>query len=241
MDELKMYQVSTLQALSLGYSRAVITVEELLKHGDIGLGTFEDVHGEMIMVDGHCYQADNNGDVIEANLTTGVPFAAVSYLKGNRSFDIEKINSIDDLKALLTIKIEEDFGLNSVHMLLINGQFRHVSARSEEGRRSQHVPLKEILEGNQKDFFFNDIEGSLICVYYPDYMDGINASGWHLHFISKDRKFGGHVFDIEMNYGHALLDKISGIEIRLPNEPAFDTYALKEASNDDIKKVEQGK
>lgn len=49
---MKMYQVSTLQALMLGYSRAVISVNELLDHGDIGLGTFTDVDGEMIVLDG---------------------------------------------------------------------------------------------------------------------------------------------------------------------------------------------
>ena len=43
MSDLKMYQVSTLQALMLGYSRSVITVGELIKHGNTGLGTFEDV------------------------------------------------------------------------------------------------------------------------------------------------------------------------------------------------------
>lgn len=49
-----MFQVSTLQALALGYSRAVINVWELMYNGDIGLGTFEDVNGEMIVIDGHC-------------------------------------------------------------------------------------------------------------------------------------------------------------------------------------------
>lgn len=39
----KYYQVSTLQALALGFSKSVITVDELLEHGDFGLGTFEDV------------------------------------------------------------------------------------------------------------------------------------------------------------------------------------------------------
>ena len=43
-----------------------------------------------------------------------------------------------------------------------------------------------------------DINGTLVCVYYPDYMDWINASGWHLHFISEDRKKGGHVFDLSL-------------------------------------------
>ena len=74
----KMYQVSTLQALALGYSKSVITVEELLQHGDTGLGTFEDVNGEMIVLEGHCYRADENGDVVEAEPSTGVPFSSVA-------------------------------------------------------------------------------------------------------------------------------------------------------------------
>ena len=75
-----MYQVSTLQALVLGYSRTVVTVGELLKHGDTGLGTFEGVGGEMIVTDGHCYCAANDGTVIEASDETGVPFAAVTKM-----------------------------------------------------------------------------------------------------------------------------------------------------------------
>ena len=54
----KMYQVSTLNALLLGYTRKVVSVQELLENGDTGLGTFENVDGEMILVDGHCYRAD---------------------------------------------------------------------------------------------------------------------------------------------------------------------------------------
>ncbi|MCR5105309.1 MAG: acetolactate decarboxylase [Eubacterium sp.] len=138
-----MFQVSTIQALMLGYSRSVITVSELLKHGNIGLGTFEDVDGEMICLDEICYRATENG--------------------------------------------------------------------------------------------------TLVCVYFPDYMDGINAAGWHLHFVSEDRKQGGHVFEISMKRGTGILDKINSIEIKLPEEPVFDTYSLKSASNNDIKQVEQGK
>jgi acetolactate decarboxylase len=72
-------------------------------------------------------------------------------------------------------------------------------------------------------------------------MDGINAPGWHLHFLSEDRTKGGHVFDLKMIRGSVKLDKIQRIEIQLPREPAFDTYALKSANQDEIKQVEQGK
>lgn len=238
--ELCMYQVSTLQALAMGYNKAVITVEELLRHGDTGLGTFEGVDGEMIVADGVCFRAAVDGSVVEAPPELGVPFCAVSSLRGTRSFSLESVANIDALKTSLTQRIEEDFGLNSMHMVRIDGNYERICARSETGQLTQHVTLKEMLDGNQRDFFFDDVEGTLICVYYPDYMDGINAPGWHLHFLSSDRRRGGHVFDCKLRRATARLDKISRIEIQLPFSPAFDTYALKDASQDEIRQVEQG-
>lgn len=239
MGEGKMYQVSTLQALAMGYTRAVITVGELLQHGDIGLGTFEDVNGEMIMLDGCCYRAREEGSVEMAEEEMGVPFSAVAHLKDNGHIPLGRVEGIEELKRLLDLKIEEDFGLNSMHVVRVDGSFEKISARSESPYRSQHISLKEILKGTQKDFYFDDIAGTLVCVYFPDYMDGINAPGWHLHFVSDDRSRGGHVFDLVMKEGSMLVNKISQIHIQLPDTPAFDTYSLKEASQDEIKDVEQ--
>lgn len=237
----KMYQVSTLNALLLGYTRTVVTVQDLLANGDTGLGTFENVNGEMIVVDSHCYRASDNGDVTEMPPDRGVPFASVSFLKGSKKFEIGPVENIDDLKTLLNLKIEEGFGLNSMHMVRIDGFFETVDARSENGLKSQHVELKDILNLNQKSFVFSNVSGSLVCIYYPDYMAGINASGWHFHFVSDDRSKGGHVFNITMQHGAAFLDKISKIEMQLPWEASFDTYALTSVSQKDVKKVEQDK
>ena len=237
----KMYQVSTLQALMLGYSRSVVTVSELLQHGDTGLGTFEDVDGEMIVIDGTCYRATENGRVVVAEPDKGVPFSAVCNMQGRRTFDLGEYHSVDTLKSELNNRIEEDFGLNSMHVARIDGEFSFVDARSESAYKSMHVTLKAVLEQTQKAFCFENIKGSLVCVYFPDYMDGINAAGWHLHFVSDDRKHGGHVFEISMVKGKCFLDKINTIELRLPDEPVFDTYSLKEASGNEIKQVEQGK
>lgn len=234
------YQISTLQALALGYSRAVVTVKELLEHGDLGLGTFEDVNGEMIVVDGVCYRADEDGNVWKADPDMGVPFASVAKSGQEPGFEVSDIPNMEKLKELLTLKIEEWFGLNSMHVARIDGRFTEVCARSESPYRSHHVELKDILSETQKDFRFEDIEGTMICIYYPDYMDGINAPGWHVHFLSKDRTKGGHVFELDIASGSIQLTKLNQIEILLPSEPAFDTYALKEASGSDIKKVEQG-
>ena len=238
--EQTMNQVSTLQALAMGYSRSVVTVEALLQHGDIGLGTFEDVNGEMILLDGTCYRAGENGAVFEAESDMGVPFAAAAFFQMGEEIPIGDMESIETLKRLLDVKIEENFGLNSMHVVRVDGTFTKICARSESAYRSQHVSLKEILCKTQKDFFFHDVTGTLVCVYFPDYMDGINAPGWHLHFVSEDRSRGGHVFDLTMKQGTMIINKISQIQICLPSSPAFDTYSLKEASQDEIKEVEQG-
>lgn len=235
-----MYQVSTLQALSLGYTRPVVTVEELLEHGDIGLGTFEDVNGEMVVVDGRCYRAMDDGSVVEPSAEDGVPFSAVAHLVGQRRFELAGIDGIDALKSELDLAVEDNFGLNSMHVARIDGRFASVRARSESPTRSQHVSLKDLLSATQRDFSFEDIDGSLVCVYYPQYMDGINAAGWHFHFISADRSYGGHVFDLKIEQARVALDKISRLEIQLPTEPGFDTYVLSNASKDEIKEVEQG-
>ena len=237
----KMYQVSTLNALLLGYTRKVVSVQELLENGDTGLGTFENVDGEMIVVDGHCYRAADDGTVTEMPPEKGVPFASVSFLIGSQKFELDSVENIDALKALLNLKIEESFGLNSMHMVRIDGFFEMVDARSENGLKSQHVELKDILNLNQKSFTFSNVSGSLVCLYYPDYMAGINAAGWHFHFVSEDRSKGGHVFNVIMKKGTAILDKISKIEMQLPWEASFDTYALTSVSQKDVKKVEQEK
>lgn len=84
MEGQSMYQVSTLQALSLGYSRGVISVEELLKHGDTGLGTFENVDGEMIVLDGICYQAAADGTAVK--IPDGSPFFDSFFFEGTPQF-----------------------------------------------------------------------------------------------------------------------------------------------------------
>ena len=200
------YQASTLQALALGYTKPVVTVRELLEHGDTGLGTFEHVDGEMIVLDGVCYQAKDDGSIVQSEDTAGVP----------------------------------DFGLNSIHIARIDGWFEIIHARAGAPYRSQHVSLKNILSKTQKDFCFEGLYGTLVCVYFPDYMDGINAAGWHMHFLSKDKKLGGHVFDAVLGSGECLLQKMDRTDIQLPNDAAFDTYSLKYASKKEIEEVEQG-
>ena len=236
----KMFQVSTLHALVAGYTRGVVTVQELESRGRIGLGTFEGVDGEMIMLDGVCYRARQDGTVTRPAPDVGVPFASVAAVQGGTAFELRETRSIEALKHELTCRIDEAYALNSMHIVAVSGNFESVSARSESAYRAEHVSLKDMLATTQREFVFEELDGTLVCVYHPDYMDGINSPGWHVHFLSHDKTRGGHVFDLSLTSGQAVLHRIDCIEIQLPATSAFDTYSLKGTSQKEIAEVEQG-
>ena len=236
----KMFQVSTLHALVAGYTRSVITVQELESQGNVGLGTFEGVDGEMILLDGVCYRARQDGSVVRPAPDTGVPFASAASVEGGTAFEFGETRGIDALKHELTCIIDETYALNSMHVVTVSGTFDSVSARSESAYHADHITLKDMLATTQREFVFEKLDGTLVCVYHPDFMDGINAPGWHVHFLSEDRTRGGHVFDLSLVRGRAVMHKIDRIEIQLPATAAFDTYSLKETSQQEIAEVEQG-
>jgi acetolactate decarboxylase len=51
-----LYQISTSTALVEGIYSGSVCSSVLLDHGDFGLGTFEDLDGEMVILDGQIYQ-----------------------------------------------------------------------------------------------------------------------------------------------------------------------------------------
>src|SRR5271167_2329824 len=73
-----LYQVSTATALVEGIYQGAVRVGTLREHGDLGLGTFEDLDGEMVVVDGQFFQVRSDGSVRECGDDVLSPFAAVT-------------------------------------------------------------------------------------------------------------------------------------------------------------------
>ena len=92
-----LYQVALIQSLVQGYYDGIITVGELKQHGDTGIGTFDGLNGEMIVLDGTVYQAVADGSItIPADEET-VPSGSVTF------FDTDKtltLIGISDMAAL---------------------------------------------------------------------------------------------------------------------------------------------
>ena len=234
-----LYQVNLLQSLTEGDYEGYITVSELKEHGDTGIGTFEGVNGEMIVLDGTVYQALYDGSVVVADDEETVPFSNVTYLDADITEDGLKFDSIDELKTILT-ELAEANGANEFYMIRIDGTFDNVYVRSELKQEEPYKPLDEALATDQREFSYDNVTGTIVGLYCPSYMSGLNAAGWHLHFISDDRTKGGHVLGVDAASCSLTMDKISEFTMNCSESSTFNDYDLSADQGDRIKEVEQG-
>lgn len=233
-----MYQVATLQSLMQGYYSTVVTAKELKSHGNIGLGTFENCNGEMIMLDGKIYQALNTGELKEVSDSTGIPFASVTEFDVDLSQKLENISDIDTLKSTMTKKISGHE--NTMCAVKISGTFNNVKFRSENPiPENKDISLSNWLADNQVEWSKTNICGTIVAVYFPAYLDGINTPGWHLHFVSDDLTCGGHLLEVNMKSGKAEYDITNEYKIVLPDTKKFQGLDLTLDQKDDIQKVEK--
>lgn len=91
-----LYQHGTLALLVPGLLKGTMTMGDLLKHGDTGIGTGEGLDGELIILNGKPYQvaADGKVNVVPDSFT--MPFANIHYARYLPLAELENVSQ-DDL------------------------------------------------------------------------------------------------------------------------------------------------
>lgn len=237
-DRETVFQVSLLQGLTLGDYYGSVTVKELKEKGDTGIGTFEGVNGELVMVDGVVYRAKSDGSVEVAPDDETIPFSNVTFFDADTTEEISGIANIGDLKAYLDGKVAE-YGKNRFYMIRIDGSFKKVSARSELKQDEPYTKtLAEALATDQREFDFEETTGTVVGLFCPEYMKDLNAAGWHFHFVTEDKSKGGHVLDLDIDKAELKWDNTDGFNMLLPETKMFPELDLTKDQSSDIKKVE---
>ena len=232
-----MYQVSLMQAFMHGEYDGVITVGDLKKHGDIGLGTFEGVNGEMIILDGVVYQAAADGSINVMNDNEKIPFATITKFDEDGKIDNINASNFNDLTSQLNKEIEK-YGTNNMYVIKIKGDFSNITVRSVEKQEKPYKEFTDVAAVDQKVFNHTDQTGTLVAVYFPEYMNELNMHGWHLHFLSDDKTKGGHVLGFNGLKGSAQIDEIHEFNMILPTDDTFKTMNFTEDMSNKISSVE---
>lgn len=211
-----LFQVSTSGALVEGINAGAISARVLLQHGDFGLGTFANLEGEMVVLDGHVYQVRGDGKVLEAPPEALAPFAVVTRFAPDIDRKIAPAESLDGLAKLCD---KQRASNNVFYALRLDGHFRCIRTRavvppSGQGRLIDAAKA-------QAEFEFNEIDGTLAGLWSPGFSSAFSIPGYHFHFLSDDRKHGGHLLACSSGPLRLRMEQLRDFHLALPENEAF--------------------
>jgi acetolactate decarboxylase len=211
-----LYQVSTATALVEGIYQGAVQIAALREHGDLGLGTFESLDGEMVVVDGHFFQVRSDGSVREVQDNVLSPFAAVTAFSPDQSITVENCPDLSYLTSQFDALRQSD---NFFYALRVDGTFDYIHARAMR-RTKEGIPLVQAA-AVQPEFEFHNISGTLVGFWTPEYAKSLNVPGYHLHFVSADRTQGGHVLQCRGKNLRLQIQREGDYHIVLPETEDF--------------------
>jgi acetolactate decarboxylase len=211
------YQTSTMGALLDGVYDGDLAIDELLRHGDFGVGSFNHLDGEMLVLGGVCYRLRADGSATIAGPAERTPFATVTWFHADYAIDVSAPADRAALSALVDQSLESD---NLIFAVRITGLFSMVRTRTV---MEQHRPYARLTEAtsNQQETTFHDVTGTMAGYRMPDYEQGISVAGYHLHFIDSGHQHGGHALDYRLTNGTIEISARSELHLSLPRTREF--------------------
>jgi len=229
-------QWSTIDALLKGHYDGEVSLAEVKQHGDFGLGTYEGLDGEMVLLDGCVYQVTSDGKVRRPGDAERSPLAAVAFFK---TTDIELT-----LPAGLTleqVQARVDAALpsrNLFYAVRVDGRFDEVRTRSVARQSKPYPPLATVVK-TQALFTLAKTEGTLVGLRCPEFSKGVNVPGYHFHYLTLDRTGGGHMLGLVTGEGaRARVVVLREWSVKLPASAAFDALDLSGDRAAELKAVE---
>lgn len=232
-----LYQTSTIDALMAGQYDGTCSLAELRKHGDFGIGTFSQLDGEMVLLDGRFYRVSSDGKARPVATGETTPFAAVTFFHTTLTAPID---SEIDLKGLIQ-RIDSLLPSKNLFCAIrIDARFAYARTRSVPRQSKPYPKLMDVVS-HQPTFEMREVAGTIVGLYCPYFVKGLNVPGYHFHFITRDRTHGGHLLDCRLSKGTITLDSTPGFALMLPTSADFARADFQSGSPGDLDKVEKGR
>ena len=229
-----LFQVSTSAALVEGIYQGAVRVSRLLQHGDFGLGTFTDLDGEMVVLDGVCYQIAPTGAIAPVEGERLIPYAVVTRFSSSLRKKHRKIRTFDDLVQVCDQLRDSN---NVFYAFRVTGHFHVVKTRV-----MKPVPkgtgLKKAASA-QQEFRFKELRGTLVGLWSPAFAASFSVPGYHFHFLSEDRQSGGHVLDCRASEVEIDGCAMNEMHVSLPETEEFLKADLTRDPQADLTKAER--
>ncbi|WP_404764974.1 acetolactate decarboxylase [Proteus terrae] len=215
--ECTIYQNSLMSSLIAGVYDSDITIADLLKHGDFGLGTFNQLDGELVAFDSNVFQLRSDGSARKTLNSQKSPFAVMTFFNCDIEHYFSYGASQKEIHNVINQYVPSD---NLFCAIRIEGEFELVKTRTVPRQEPPYLPMLEAIE-NQPIFNFHNETGVIAGFRSPQFTQGITVAGFHEHYINQQRQGGGHVLDYYLKKGTLQIGIISRLTIDLPSQSAF--------------------
>ena len=164
-------------------------VRDGVRGATIGLGTFDRLDGELVLIGGTTYRVGIDGipRVVSTSRTT--PWVEAVRFTPQASMRVPAGTECSALAPLIDDLAGTTGGMVAARLI---GTFDVLTARSVPAQSQPYLPLAEVV-ATQTVFPLTDVSATLVGFRTgPDLM-GVGAPGLHLHGLTKARDAGGHI------------------------------------------------
>jgi acetolactate decarboxylase len=211
-----LFQVSKGGALVEGLYRGEMTVGILRGYGDHGVGTFDGLDGELVVADGRVFQIRSDGGVSEADDAIRTPFALITRFHPEIIGHVPTCTAYGDLQRQLDAWRPSD---HDFYAIRIEGRFSEIVSRAVRPA-TEGSPLAEAIP-NQGATRATDVSGSLVGFWSPMFVTALTVPGYHLHFLEAERRWGGHLFDVQGSDLRVGIQRLAEFRVCLPETAEF--------------------
>lgn len=218
-----LFQVGPTALLADSRLEGIAPLAILEDNGDFGIGTFDSLDGEMVMLDGTIYKVKGDLSVVVPPKTDTTPLAMVTEFKTDFSEVLKKDYTSGELEKYILSKLPNP---SLIYAIKVTGQLKEISGRSAYPCTKPYKDIATVFKTKINNHKWpGPMKATIVGFWFPDYFKSkcgttgksqqekptihqklyaVNMPGFHFHFIDKDKKTGGHLYSTKILKGAVL-------------------------------------
>lgn len=206
------YYSSLNYAVRLGQLDGLVSLKELKKHGDYGVGGEHALAGELVFLNGEAYSFSSDGKAQLMSDEATLAFAAVKFFKAENKWIINRPLNLQQLQSFL----DSIINTNLFAAVKVSGSFASIRYKCYYPQQKPYSPTPE---APAKIFDSTHIRGTMVGFFTPKAAMVLNPN-YHFHFINSMATSGGHVDDYVVENVVVEIDYADALHIKLPDADA---------------------
>ncbi len=188
-DDAWVHQIGTYDYLTSPDYDGLASIHSASKGTTQGLGTFDRLDGEMVMVGGQMFRVGTDGTPVRIDGSQSTPFFEAVRFAPTDAGPVAPGTTCANLLSAVNALVGSDQGIAAVR---VRGTFSDITFRSVPAQTAPYLPLAQVVT-TQTLFPLGRQRAVLVGFRTGPDLAGTGAPGLHLHGLTVDRKAGGHV------------------------------------------------